>query len=101
VLRSRRASEIPIVENELEDQMRKWPYAFIALFSAGILLAAVDSGSAQQQQQPQRRNNQLFTSAEVSLACQNYVNTLWPATTGQSDRQREAVMRACLRRKGL
>jgi hypothetical protein len=99
VLRSRRASEIQVGEDELEDQMRKWPYAFIAPFSAGIVLAAVDSSSAQQQPQP-RRNNQLFTSAEVSLACQNYVNTLWPATTGQSDRQREAVMRACLRRKG-
>jgi hypothetical protein len=74
--------------------MRKWSYGLTVLFSMGVLLAASSSSPAQAQR------NQLFTSSQVSLACQQYVNTLWPATTGQLDRQREAVFRACLRRKG-
>jgi hypothetical protein len=75
--------------------MRTWSCSFAALLSIGILLSTMGASSAQAP-----RNNQLFTSAQVSLACQNYVNALWPATTGQVDRQREAVFRACLRRKG-
>jgi hypothetical protein len=44
-------------------------------------------------------NKGLFTNEQRTLACQNYVNSLYPATTGQMDRQREAAYKACLRMK--
>ena len=34
-----------------------------------------------------------------TLPCRSSVITLYPPITGQMDRQRESVMRACLRKK--
>jgi hypothetical protein len=77
----------------LEGQMRTWSYGFILPLSVGILFTTSVGSSAQS-------TKGLFSDEKVTLACQSYVNALYPPTTGQMDRQREMVYRACLRRKG-
>ena len=73
--------------------MRNWSYGCVVLLAMVVLLTANSTSSAQ------NPNQGLFTNEQRTLACQNYVNTLYPPTTGQMDRQRESVMRACLRMK--
>ena len=73
--------------------MRKWSYGHVVLLAMGVLLTTNSTSSAQ------GGNQGLFTNEQRTLACQNYVNTLYPPTTGQMDRQRESVYKACLRMK--
>jgi len=42
----------------------------------------------------------MFNNEQVTLACQQYVNSLYPASSGSADREREAAFRACLQRGG-
>lgn len=58
-----------------------------------VLVAAASTATAQDRQG-------LFSNEQVTLACQQYVNSLYPASTGSADREREAVFRACLQRGG-
>ena len=73
--------------------MRKCSYGYVVLLAMGVLLTANSTSLAQ------GGNKGLFTNEQRTLACQNYVNSLYPATTGQMDRQREAAYKACLRMK--
>ena len=73
--------------------MRNHSYGRVAVFATGMLLIASGTGHAQ------GGNKGLFTNEQRTLACQQYVNALYPATTGQMDRQRESAYKACLRMK--
>ena len=73
--------------------MRNQSSGLVALFAMGMLLIASGTGHAQ------GGNQGLFTNEQRTLACQQYINSLYPATTGQMDRQREAAYKACLRMK--
>jgi hypothetical protein len=72
--------------------MRKSSCGLVILVAMSTLLATTNTGSTQ-------ANKGLFTNEQRTLACQQYVNSLYPPTTGQMDRQRESAMRACLRMK--
>jgi hypothetical protein len=67
--------------------------ATIFAISLSALLGASNASYAQS-------TKGLFDNEKLTLACQQYVNTLYPAGQGTNDRQRESVFRACLRRKG-
>ena len=73
--------------------MRSQTYGRVAVLTTAMLLIASGVGHAQ------GGNKGLFTNEQRTLACQQYVNALYPATTGQMDRQREAAYKACLRMK--
>jgi hypothetical protein len=79
----------------LEDQMRNTigPVRLALLLSIGGVIASANMAAAQ-------GSRQLFTNEQLTLACQHYVNALYPASQGSMDRSREAVFRACLKRKG-
>ena len=73
--------------------MRCRSYGLVAALAALMLLVASGTSHAQ------GGNQGLFTNEQRTLACQQYINSLYPATTGQMDRQREAAYKACLRMK--
>jgi hypothetical protein len=73
--------------------MRSQSYGGIAVLAAAMVLTATGTSHAQ------GGNKGLFTNEQRTLACQQYINALYPATTGQMDRQRESAYKACLRMK--
>ena len=73
--------------------MRSQSYGRVAVLATGIVLAAGGTSHAQ------GGNQGLFTNEQRTLACQQYINALYPPTTGQMDRQRESAYKACLRMK--
>ena len=74
--------------------MRSQSHGRVAVFAAGMLLIASGTSHAQ------GGNQGLFTNEQRTLACQQYINALYPATTGQMDRQREAAYK-CYRSRPL
>ena len=65
----------------------------VVVFATGMLLIASGTGHAK------GGNQGLFTNEQRTAACQQYINALYPPTTGQMDRQRESAYKACLRMK--
>ena len=70
--------------------MRKWSYGYV------VLLRWASCSRRTAQSSAQGGNQGLFTNEQRTLACQSYVNSLYPPTTGQMDRQRGPCTRpAC------
>lgn len=60
----------------------------VVVFATGMLLIASGTGHAK------GGNQGLFTNEQRTAACQQYINALYPPTTGQMDRQRESAYAA-------
>ena len=70
---------------------QKW---LLLAASTGFLLAASGASFAQQ-------TKGLFTNDQVTLACQNYINTLYPPGAGATDNTRQSLFISCLRRHNV
>ena len=68
--------------------MRSQSYGRVVVFATGMLLIASGTGHAK------GGNQGLFTNEQRTAACQQYINALYPPTTGQMDRQRESAYAA-------
>ena len=60
----------------------------VVVFATGMLLIASGTGHAK------GGNQGLLTNEQRTAACQQYINALYPPTTGQMDRQRESAYAA-------
>ena len=60
----------------------------VVVFATGMLLIASGTGHAK------GGNQGLLTNEQRTAACQQYINALYPPTTGQMDRQRKSAYAA-------
>ncbi len=75
--------------------MRSQSYGRVVVFATGMLLIANGTGHAK------GGNQGLFTNEQRTAACQHYINTLYPPTTGQMDRQTYAANTGAERERAL